>query len=173
MADNQQPALGSDDTKALQSSQDLAIAALSEAEQNESKDEVTASDEVAESLQYLQNIIERNAQQLQRLQEELRERKEMLGNLFDNDSELSEVEEQAKVYAQQAKARKASIKESTEAQVLKTQIGEINEQKKEIEETLSNHLINYYQLTNSTSFDTSDGDQWEFNIKARVKTRKN
>ncbi len=165
------PALAASDTPQLQSSQDLALDALSSVDAG--GDEVAASDEVAESLQFLQNIIERNAQQLENLAQELKERREMLSNLFENDSELSEAQEQADQITQQVKARKSSLRESAEAQVLKTQIGELNEQKKEIEETLSNHLINYYQMTNSTSFDTSDGDQWEFKIKARVKSRRN
>ena len=55
---------------------------------------------------------------------------------------------------------------------LKNDIGELNEQKKEIEEALSNHLVNYYQLTNSKSIDTSDGDQREFVIRAKIKPAK-
>jgi len=51
-------------------------------------------------------------------------------------------------------------------------IGELKEQQKEIEETLSNHLINYHAMTNSKSFDTSDGDQWDFSIKAKIRPRK-
>ena len=45
-------------------------------------------------------------------------------------------------------------------------------QQKELEETLSNHLVNYHSLTHSNSFDTSDGDQWEFSITAKIKPRK-
>ena len=55
---------------------------------------------------------------------------------------------------------------------LRVQLKEMQDQKKEVEETLSNHLINYFQITQSTSFDTSDGDQWDFSVKAKVKTRK-
>ncbi|MFZ1721395.1 MAG: hypothetical protein WAU07_02715 [Microgenomates group bacterium] len=170
---NANTALPASKTPQLQRSQDLALDALSSVDATSDGDEIAASDEVAESLQFLQNIIERNAQQLENLGQELKERREMLKNLFDNDSELSEAQEQADQLSQQVKVRKSAVRESAEAQVLKTQIGELNEQKNEIEETLSNHLINYYQMTNSTSFDTSDGDQWEFKIKARVKSRRN
>jgi hypothetical protein len=55
---------------------------------------------------------------------------------------------------------------------LKVKISELREEQKELEETLSGHLVNYHSITNSNSFDTSDGDQWEFSIKAKIKPRK-
>ena len=135
-------------------------------------DEAEASDQLAETLGHLQNVIERNADLLTQLQNDLKLKRESLRNVFDNDTQLAEVTEQQKEASQQVKERKSKLQTSPEVTQLKTQIGELNEQKKEIEEALSNHLLNYYQMTNSTSFDTSDGDQWEFNIKAKVKGRK-
>ncbi len=135
-------------------------------------DEVDASNELAQTLSYLQGIIERNAEQLSRLSDELKEQRDSLRSVYENDAQLTTVEEEAQVASQKVKERKAQVKSSAQVMTLANKIAEINEQKKEIEETLSNHLLNYYQLTNSTSFDTSDGDQWEFNIKARVKPRK-
>ncbi|MBP9819859.1 hypothetical protein KBC79_03915 [Candidatus Woesebacteria bacterium] len=137
-----------------------------------SDDEVAASDELAQTLGYLQGVIERNAEQLTRLQDELKEKRDSLKSVYENDTTLATVEEEAQAVANKVKEKKAQIKSSAQVVTLHSQIGELNEQKKEIEETLSNHLLNYYQLTNSTSFDTSDGDQWEFNIRAKVKPRK-
>jgi hypothetical protein len=95
-----------------------------------------------------------------------------LKGVFENDSELGAAEEEAKMYAQQAKTRKAALQSSPVAVGLKNQLAELSSQKKEVEETISNHLLNYYGITRSKSFDTSDGDQWEFDIRAKVKTRK-
>jgi uncharacterized phage infection (PIP) family protein YhgE len=157
----------------LQSGDDLAAAALASTSMtDESTDETTASNELADTLNHLQNVIERNADQLTKLSNELKLKRESLKNVFDNDAQLAEAAEEQQRQSQQVKERKAQLQNSSEALQLKTQIGELNEQKKEIEDTLSNHLLNYYQLTNSTSFDTSDGDQWEFNIKAKVKGKK-
>lgn len=146
-----------------QASDDLAKAAL---------DEVAESDEVANALTSLQNVIERNANELQRVGNELKEKRESLNNIFENDQELATAEEQAQQLTFQVKERRAKLQADPQTTSLKVQIGELSQQKKEIEETLSNHLVNYYQLTHSTSFDTSDGDQWEFKIQARVKSRK-
>lgn len=163
-----------EDELALESGDDLAQKALSSASQGsmDADDETAASDQLADTLSSLQNVIERNADLLTQLQSDMKLKRESLKNVFENDSQLSEATEQQQEVSQKVKERKSKLQSSPEVTQLKTQIGELNEQKKEIEEALSNHLLNYYQLTNSTSFDTSDGDQWEFNIKAKVKGRK-
>lgn len=158
-----------------QSAQDLAQEALAAVKNNPvqtSSDEAADSDNLAETISSLQNIIERNAVELQKLQEALKEKRESLKSVFENDTQLTEVKQQVDTIADKVKERKAQLQNSPQSTSLKVAIGELNEQKKELEETLSNHLINYYGLTNSTSFDTSDGDQWEFRISAKVKSRR-
>lgn len=135
-------------------------------------DELQESDQLATTLSSLQNVIERNATELERVSEELKHLKEELRNVFENDSTLSEAEEQVKQFSNELKQRKTQIMSGPQVTTIKVKLGELQEQRKEIEEALSNHLVNYHQLTGSTSFDTSDGDQWEFNIHAKVKTRK-
>ena len=135
-------------------------------------DETAASDQIAETLASLQAVIERNATQLQRVDTELKEKRQMLKNIFDNDATLHAAEEEAAAVTQKHKERKAQIQNDPQSVSLKLQIAEINQNKKEIQEALSSHLINYHQLTGSTSFDTSDGDQWDFNIWAKVKIKK-
>ncbi len=156
-------------------SDDLAQDALNQAQQvppASVTDELAASDEVAETLSSLQNIIERSATELQQINEDLKQYRESLRNIFENDSELSTAQEQAQQATTQVKERKAKLQGDAQVTQIKVNIGELNERKKEVEESLSNYLVNYYQLTHSTSFDTSDGDQWEFAIKAKVKPRK-
>ncbi len=160
------------DDPQLDSGEDLAAKALEEADDKMLTAEVEASDDLADTLQYLQNIIERNALELSRLKEEMKQKRESLKTVFENDAQLVEVAEKAKEVGREVSQRKTAINSSPQATQLRAGIGELREQQAEIEETLSNHLLNYYTLTNSTSFDTSDGDQWEFNIKAKVKARK-
>lgn len=145
-----------------QSSQDLVAQAL---------DESTKSDEFAETLQSLEKVIERNANQLSELKDDLKNQRQMLKNYFENDVQLAEAEEQAMTYKNQVKERKGNLQQEPQVVELKLKIKEINERKKEVEETLSNHLVNHHRLTNSTSFDTSDGDQWEYRINAKVKPK--
>lgn len=168
----------SEEKQLIESGEDLAQQALAAGQTqqliagSDPDDEVAASDQIAESLNYLQSIIERNAEELNKLKEELKQKRESLKNVFDNDPQLAEATEQASAVKQQVQERKTQLINSPQVTQIKGHIKELNEQKKEIEETLSNHLVNYYGLTNSTSFDTSDGDQWEFKIKAKVNARK-
>lgn len=163
-----------DDTKQISSSDDLAIDALSQASQEAESgdDEVAKSNELAETLSSLQNLIEKHARELTRIEGELKEKRQSLKNVFDNDIQLTEAKEEAEKFAQTMKERKVQLQNDPQSTSLKIDIAELGQQKKELEETLSNHLVNYHALTNSMSFDTSDGDQWDFSIKARIKAKK-
>ena len=145
-----------------QNSQDLATQAL---------DESQRSDEFAETLQSLEKVIERNANQLNELGEELKKRRQMLKNYFENDAQLAEAEEQAVDYKNQVKERKIGLQLEPQVVDLQVKIKELRERQKEIQETLSNHFVNHYRMTNSTSFDTSDGDQWEYQVQAKIKAK--
>lgn len=134
-------------------------------------EEIERSNQLAETLTSLQNLIERHALELTRLNGELREKRQAVKNVFDNDFQLLEKKEEVDKYNQQYKERKSQLQNDPQVIALKVDVSDLNQQKKELEETLSNHLVNYHSLTNSTSFDTSEGDQWEFVIKAKIKTK--
>ena len=137
-----------------------------------STNEVEQSQQIAETLSALQAVIERNARELLEVNETLKQKREMLKSNFESNVELGEAEAKVKALSDEVKQKKAKINASPEMVNLKLEIAEITQNKKDIEETLSSHLVNYHQLTGSTSFDTSDGDQWEFRIQAKVKARK-
>jgi len=137
-----------------------------------SSDELKTSDDLAQSLNYLQNVIERNATELERIEHEMKEKRESLQSVMENDTELGEAEAMAEVATTKLKERRMQLQNNPQVSTLRVQLKEMSDQKKEVEETLSNHLINYFQITQSTSFDTSDGDQWDFSVKAKVKARK-
>lgn len=134
-------------------------------------DELSASDDLADTLSSLQSVIERNALQLNKLREDMKEKRDSLKSVYENDAGLATAEEEAKVVSQQVKEKRSALKSSPQVTSLSTQIAELREQMKEIEETLNNHLLNYFSLTNSTSFDTSEGDQWDFNVRAKLKAK--
>ncbi|MDR0462676.1 MAG: hypothetical protein LBG64_00430 [Pseudomonadales bacterium] len=159
------------DETTIKTGDDLAKEALVSVS-SDANDELAESNRVAETLNALQTVIERNANEMTTLDTQLKEKREMLKNIMENDQELAQAEAEAKKNAEAAKKRKADLVAQPQAVSLKMEIAELSQNKKEIEESLSSHLVNYHQLTGSTSFDTSDGDQWEFNIKARVKVRR-
>jgi DNA repair exonuclease SbcCD ATPase subunit len=162
-----------DDQKQITSSDDLALDALSQASQEADGDEeITKSNELAETLTSLQNLIEKHARELTRIDGELKEKRQSLKSVFDNDVQLMEAKEEVEKHNEAMKERKVQLQNDPQSTSLKIDVAELNQQKKELEETLSNHLVNYHALTNSMSFDTSDGDQWDFSIRAKIKAKK-
>lgn len=121
---------------------------------------------ISTSIFQLQNIIERYATRLKEIKDNKKLLSEQEKSIFDNDSELSEAEEEAQVLISRVKERKAKLKSTIELTNLKVKKADLIEEQKEIEETISNHLLNYYSLTNSKSFDTSNGEQVSFKTKA-------
>ena len=162
-----------DDQKQISNSDDLALDALSQASQGAEVDsELVESNQLAETLNSLQNLIEKHARELTRIDTELKEKRQSLKSVFDNDVQLIEAREEVEKHTQAMKERRVQLQNDPQSTSLKIDVAELNQQKKELEETLSNHLVNYHALTNSTSFDTSDGDQWDFSIKAKIKAKK-
>ncbi len=139
------------------------------AEQTQS--EVEKSDEFAETLQSLEQLIERHANQLEEIKNDLSNQRQMLRDYFANDQQLSEVEDESDQLKKQVKERKSQLENEPQAKELKLKISELKKRRKEIQESLSNHLVNHYRLTDSNSFDTSEGNQWEYSVKARVKAK--
>jgi len=159
-------------TPQTKTGQDLVTEALATSDGGSQLDEVAQSDDLADSLVNLQNVIERNALESEKIASELKLKRESLRSVYENDVRLSEAEEVAQQKTSQVKEEKARLLASPQTVAIRTGIAELAAQKKDLEETLSNHLLNYFQLTNSKSFDTSDGDQWEFSVVAKVKARK-
>jgi DNA repair ATPase RecN len=150
----------------IKSAEQLAKEALEEADA-----EVESSNKVAETLGTLQNLIERHALNLEEIRKQIKETNESLRSVFENDTTLSTAQEEAQAVTSKVKERRSQLQSDPQVTSLKIKVGELKEQQKELEETLSNHLINYHSLTNSKSFDTSDGDQWDFSIRAKIRPR--
>jgi len=171
-SDDQQLAAG--DEPSLPSGDDLAAQALgqSTAVAPSTDEETQASDKIAETVTHLQTIIERNADQLDALKAKNKLLREQLKSIYENDTELTEATQMSEQVLTQLKERKSKLKADPQITKLQVELAELAQQKKEIEEALSDHLVNYYQLTSSKSFDTSDGDQREFVIRAAVKSKR-
>ena len=133
--------------------------------------ELVKQNEFAESITSLQSLIEKHAIELSRIKAEKKLKRESLKSIFDNDTQFQEAKSEADKHSQVLKERKVQIQNDPQATSLKLDIAELNQQQKEIEETLSNHIVNYHAMTNSTSIDTSNGDQWDFKIKATIKPK--
>lgn len=125
------------------------------------------AEKVTETIGSLQNIIINNAILLKDLKFKKKDISEMEKNLLDNDVAFTEAVKDAEELNQKIKEARAVVKRTEESMGLKVQKREITQQEKEVQETLSNHLTNYYALTNSKSIDMPDGSEMGFKIKSQ------
>lgn len=130
-----------------------------------------AADKLGETLISLQALIERHSARLEELQNEMRELGEQQRNLVENDTQLSELSEAAEEVNNKVKARQTALKQSPEMVQLTLKRKELKEEVVEMQQTISNHLVRYYQMTGSQVIETSDGQEREFAISARLKGR--
>ncbi len=119
-----------------------------------------------------QNIINRQTAKLDELRVELKKLNESAKSILENDQLLAQIEDEVKEVSKKQKERKASLAQSPESMNLKYKAKDVKESMKELEESLNNHLISYFQLTGTKVFDTEAGEQREFKITARVMSKK-
>lgn len=139
-----------------------------EFEEVEEVTETEGSEFDQESFMAIKGLIQRLSVQLDEAKEKQKEYKQRLKNIFDNDSQLSEFEEQAKEAGLSFKKRKAELSDSLEGKEVKAKIKEYSEEIRDLEESLTNSLLSYYQVTGTQSFDTLSGEEREFKLKARL-----
>lgn len=139
---------------------------------DETVDQVANAEAFGETLIATQNIIQRYSTEYDEVNAKLKDVREMMKNMFDNDAELQELEEQAKTVTQDARNRKQRVKESPESVELQMKMKELKEEQNEIQETLNNHLLRYYQMTGSQVIEEPDGTEREFKVQARLKAKK-
>lgn len=123
----------------------------------------------AEAYQSVKNIVARKAVQADELKEKLKEYNESLKNVLVNDAELAEAEDKAKEAKVAVVKRKKSLNDSPEVKNLKLKQAEVKEELKDVEDSLSNQLLQLYQITGVKEFETAAGEVREFNIKAKIK----
>ncbi len=135
-------------------------------------DQVASAEEFGDELISVQAVIRRYSDQQEKLNSEIKERRESLRNLFENNEELQKLEEAQKTVSTDVKQKKQRIKESPEAVQLQMKLKELQEEMGEVQQSLSNHLLRYFQMTGSQVIEEEDGNEREFSVKARLKGKK-
>ena len=151
--------------------QDVVETAEETLEQDSPNAPATGFDQ--ESFTAVKGLIQRLSVQLDEVKNKKKEYQQRLKNIFDNDSQLSEFEEQAKESTLAFKKRKKELEDSLEGKEIKGKIKEHGEEIRDLEESLTNSLISYFQITGIQSFDTPSGEEREFKLKARLMPSKN
>jgi len=135
-------------------------------------DQVENAEQFGEELTSLRNLIQRYADQADQVKSQVSEVRDSLKNMFANDTELQQLEDQTKQMTTDVKAKRQRIKESPEAVQLQMKTKELKEELGEIEDTLKNYLLRYYQMTGSTVIEDEAGDEREIRINAKLSRKK-
>lgn len=117
-------------------------------------------------------IAVRQVQRLQELKKEFKIFSGQLQDLLENDQELTEADAAAEESTQKVKLRKAEIMETTEAKNIKLKISDLKEERLDIEDSLTGHLLDLYQTTGVMEFEDQGGEIWEYEFKSKIKTHK-
>lgn len=132
-----------------------------------------SSDFDQESFDATQNLIYNLGEQLDEINDDLREYREMIKNVYENDETLQEAKQVADEAKQVMKERKNDLNNTQEVKELKAKMGDAKEERKMLQESLQNHLLNYYQMTGgSTTVDLPDGSERDYSLKAKLKRKK-
>lgn len=134
--------------------------------------EIDKGDAVGESLSAVEGIIRRQSTRIDELKEKLKTYNDQLRSILANDEQLSNVEEEVKQATRKQKERKAMLSNNAESMRLKMDKKETQESIKDLEQSLSNHLLNLYQMTGVKEFDTDDGTKREYDVKAKLRGKK-
>jgi len=116
----------------------------------------------------VKGLIQRLSLDLDELNTKQKDLRQSLTNIADNDLALAEMEEQAKDAQLAYKKRKKDLMESTEAKEIRGKLKELNEEKRDLQDSLTSHLLNYFQMTGTQSFETPSGGEREFKLNARL-----
>jgi oligoendopeptidase F len=125
-----------------------------------------------EEFEALKGLVSRKTSQADTLKSKVKELAESVKNIFGNDAELAAAQEKEKEVKKEVKTRRAYLNNQPETQDIKFHLKEAKEELKDVEDSLSNQLLNLYQMTGVKEFETAAGEVREFVIKARVKAKK-
>lgn len=102
----------------------------------------------------------RSITDIEKIQEEIKNLKEMQTNILDNDQEYSVVKSDRDEKTRQLKAVRARVMNTPEAVARAAQIGELNSELKEAKNGLGQQLGLFYQQTGQSYVETPEGSRY-------------
>lgn len=129
---------------------------------------VATDDNNASDFLNLDGLIKRYISQIDKLKKELKEKKDMYNDSLEGDSVYHEQEEKAKEANQLKNSTKLQIVKQPAIAELSEAIGGIRDSIKEMEETLSDYLLQYQKQTGFSEIETDDGQRLIIVNKAKL-----
>ncbi|MBI1862715.1 hypothetical protein HYS00_01200 [Candidatus Microgenomates bacterium] len=112
----------------------------------------------AETLIHLEQMINGYLTDIARTREKLKSQKEMFKQTFEQDKDYNEVSEEQKAVKRKHNEVKQKIAKTDSVTAVKMTIDEIQSEMKDLQQSLSDYLHRYIQLTQATSFTGPGGE---------------
>ena len=119
------------------------------------------------------NIISNQIEKIDEIKRKQKLFKEQIDDLVLNNESYQGAEELAKEATKKAKELKANIMQTQAYKELKSKIKELREDQKDLQESLSGHLLDLYQTTGVMEYESPGGDVYEYKISAKIGSKKN
>jgi len=116
----------------------------------------------------IRNIALRQIERIRELKVDVKALRDQKKSLMENDPALKQAENNAEEHLQAIKEAKSKVKALPEHAQLDTKEKEIKSEINEISGTLSNHLIQYSNLTGSNILEDDDGNELKIKHKVSV-----
>lgn len=131
----------------------------------------TASNGDGEVLTNIETLIKSHIASIERRSTELKEYRNMLEDLLNNDAVYAKHSEEAKEKAKMKQSTKAQIMKRPDAYSLAEKIKNARAEKKSLGDALSDYLKEYQRLSGQTTFEDEDGNVQEIVYIARLKKK--
>lgn len=123
----------------------------------------------AEQIKNISTLIEQDINKLAENKQQVKERQEMLEDIFNNNPTYKSHLETSKEAAIITKKTKAEVLKTPQAAKLNQEIKDLKAEGKLDKDSLSDLLAQYRQLTGATEFETSDGTMYLISANYQLK----
>jgi DNA repair exonuclease SbcCD ATPase subunit len=147
---------------------------------NDNKEEITDAEIVSDTavapvddLKNIENLINANIQNIDKLREDIKPVAEMIESLLDADLEYAELDQKAKEAAKERSIKKKELTNTTNGRELNEKLKSLRSELKEAREALSSYLQEYQKRTGFNEYESPDGElrQIVFTVKLVKKSK--
>lgn len=144
---------------------------MNPADTNDSQISQTENNSAVAEMTSIEGMIRRNFAQIERLREQMKAQKEMVDSVLDNDPTYKEHEAAAKEATRVKTTTKQQLLRQPQNSHIVEKIKDIQAEKKEAQDALSNYLADYQKSTGLNEFEGEDGEVRQIVFVAKLVKR--
>lgn len=147
-----------DETK---TSEETNVEEDASAEESQDSTEETSTNPTALNLLDVESIIKRHLIDIEKLQGEIKDQRAMFEDSFNNDANYKALADKAKEATRQKNALKQQLLKTPAITELDNKIKSQKEELSDLQQAVSDYLLEYQRLSGSNQFETDNGDVLE------------